>query len=148
MLKKYVLIHNGNPNHIWFCDEVRKNEDFDIINWRIDSDLKSEYVSKKLQGISDFPSIADIENNLILHTFSIAEALKYFKTQIENKELAENNKMYSAYRKKRYEKEGLDAASWMKALIQKDVDEDSTEYDALVAKRAQIKLEIPKPVED
>ena len=51
---------------------------------------------------------------------------------------------YSARRETRYNEEGLTAEAWTKAIIQKDVDGDDTEYNALVVKRENIKKQIPK----
>lgn len=53
---------------------------------------------------------------------------------------------YQEQRKLAYQMKGLSAEAWALALVQKEIDGDSAEWNRLSALRAEIKVLIPKPV--
>jgi len=95
--------------------------------------------------IAKIPCIVDLDSKIIITDFtSLDNAIEQIKAEIERK-ATPSEKKYTLIRRNEYELSGLTAKSWILAYIQKEIDGDSTEWDALAAQRATIKDKIKKP---
>lgn len=123
---------------------INQSKDYLLIDWFKEKSKREEYLSSGFPNPSNFPSIIDTETKqIVMVETTLEKSEKELSKLIEIKN-TKSKDLYKLKRKAAYENQGLTVEAWIIALIQKEIDEDSTEWDNLVKKRNDIKLNIKK----
>lgn len=140
-MKKLLIIYNSNDKFSRSFAAANAGE-CDLLDWYNDAEGQKAYADSGMPHPSSFPCIADRDSK-----FCTGLVLSVEDGKRKLAELAcDPEKMYTLNRLSMYQQAGLDESAWMRAIIQKEVDGDPTEYNRLITKRAEVKALIPKPV--
>ena len=144
---KYLIFNSHSAFDRQIRASIATKADYTSIDWYNDKKGREDYL-KTYSNPSNFPCIVDIETKeKVIISSDIVTAEAELNKLIELSKADEADK-YKYKRKDQYEKSGLTAENWMVAYVQKELDEDSTQWDALVAQRANIKTQFPKEEEE
>ena len=113
------------------------------IDWYNDKKGREVYL-KAYPNPSNFPCIVDAETKeKVIVSSDIATAEIELNKLIDLFKAGEADK-YKFKRKYQYEKSGLTVENWMIAYVQKEIDNDDSSWEELIAKRKNIKTQFPK----
>jgi len=139
MEKEYVILYDSTDLKCKIFTELHRG--YKAIDWSFENQDKTDYINADHPHPGFFPAVVEINSNIIINGVgNINNAIELIDFKLEKR----GKDSYKIKRLLEYKKEGLTAEKWMIAMIQKEVDNDSTEYDSLVSKRAIIKNNIKK----
>lgn len=143
-MSRYILIVNKQSAKDKLIINLHYSSGYQILDWYGDNKSRQQYIDSGLPHPGVFPCLVDKETRIICQEARDSEkAHKWIDAVIKFRNASDTEKV-RLQREEEYNSSGLTVEAWMKALIQKTIDNDTSEWDKLILKRNAIKERIIK----